>query len=147
MSDLIDRQAAIDSLTLNAGWKDEEGRSIEDWDERKKIWTDLISLIPSAQPKPRWIPVSKRQPDKPGVYWVTVFNREWNKEGTDIVQGAKPPKDEYWDDHKNLYAVRQDGKWVMTKQRVWTGECWSGYGEIQLAWMEMPAPYTEEDNG
>ena len=51
MSNLIDRQAAIDSLTLNAGWKDEEGRSVEDWDERKKIWTALISLIPSAQPE------------------------------------------------------------------------------------------------
>lgn len=108
---------------------------------------DLKNELPSAQPKPRWIQVSKRQPDKPGVYWVTVFNREWNKEGTDIVQGAKPPKDEYWDDHKNLYAERQDGKWVVTAQRVWTGECWSGYGEIQLAWMEMPAPYTEDDNG
>ncbi len=51
MDDLISRQAAIDSLTLNAGWKDEEGRSVEDWDERKKIWTVLISLIPSAHPK------------------------------------------------------------------------------------------------
>lgn len=51
MSNLIDRQAAIDSLTLNAGWKDEEGRSVEDWDERKKIWTALINLIPSAQPE------------------------------------------------------------------------------------------------
>lgn len=49
--ELISRQAAIDFLTLNAGWKDEEGRSVEDWDERKKIWADLISLIPSTQPE------------------------------------------------------------------------------------------------
>lgn len=94
-----------------------------------------------GQPNPRWIPVSERQPDKPGVYLVTVFNREWV--GDDIMQGARPPKDEYWDDHKNIYAGRQDGKWVMTGQRVWNGECWTGYGEIQLAWMEMPEPYTD----
>lgn len=106
---------------------------------------DEQPTIESAQPGQRWIPVSERQPDKPGVYLVTVFNREWV--GDDIMQGAKPPKDEYWDDHKNIYAGRQDGKWVMTGQRVWNGECWTGYGEIQLAWMEMPAPYTEEDNG
>ena len=108
-------------------------------------WLSIIEREHAAQPEQRWIPVSKRQPDEPGVYLATVFNREWV--GDDIRQGAKPPKDEYWDDHKNIFAERQDGKWVVTCQRVFDGKCWTGYGEIQLAWMEMPAPYTEEDNG
>lgn len=47
--DLISRQAVIDFLTLNAGWKDEDGQTVENWVERKKIWSDLISGIPSAE--------------------------------------------------------------------------------------------------
>ena len=111
----------------------------------RQIAEKCLNALPSAQQEQRWIPVSKRQPDEPGVYLATVFNREWV--GDDIMQGAKPPKDEYWDDHKNIFAGRQDGKWVVTVQRVWDGKCWTGCGEIQLAWMEMPAPYTEDDNG
>ena len=38
---------------------------------------DMISMIkrfPSAQPEPKWIPVSERLPDKPNVYMVTDHN-------------------------------------------------------------------------
>ena len=81
MSNLIDRQVAIDSLTLNAGWKDEEGRSVEDWDERKKIWTALINLIPSAQPerkRGRWINVydsgvAFKRCSECGIYVEDIF--------------------------------------------------------------------------
>lgn len=148
--ELISRQVAVDAI---GKLSDEIYRTVEkgatfptrEWFDGMAQAEHIVKNLPSAQPEQRWIPVSERQPDKPGVYLVTVFNREWV--GDDIMQGAKPPKDEYWDDHKNHYARRQDGKWVMTGQRVWNGECWTGYGEIQLAWMEMPAPYTEEDNG
>lgn len=91
-----------------------------------------------------WIPVSERLPEKPGCYLVTIFNREW-KDG-DIVQGEKPKKGEFWENHANMYAERPDGKWVAVEQRVFQNDVrpvWSGYGEQVLAWMPLPKPYTE----
>lgn len=96
-----------------------------------------------------WIPVTERLPEKSGAYLVTILNRELGPHtdhGHDVIQGAKPPKDEYWDHHANLYAERADGKWVHMVQRIFDAEIcdWSGYGEIQLAWMPLPEPYKEE---
>jgi hypothetical protein len=91
-----------------------------------------------------WIPTSERLPEKLDVYLVTIFNREWK--GRDIVQGEKPPKDEFWDHHANMYAERLDGKWVTMETRIFLPEPrphWSGYDEIVLAWMPLPKPYTE----
>ena len=51
MGDLISRQAAIDYFVRNVGWYDDDGYPVEDSDELKKIWTDLINGIPSVQPE------------------------------------------------------------------------------------------------
>lgn len=52
MSDYISREAAIEYLTLNMGWNDEDGYPVDDWDERKANIADLINGIPAADVRP-----------------------------------------------------------------------------------------------
>ena len=58
MDDYISRGAAVEYLTLNMGWNDENGYPIDDWDERKAIIADRLGGIPAADVKPvvrgRW---------------------------------------------------------------------------------------------
>ena len=63
MSDLIDRQAAIDYFVTNVGFHDEDGCPIEDECELREIWTGYFDGIPPAQPEiirckdcKHWIP-------------------------------------------------------------------------------------------
>ena len=51
MSDLIDRQQAIDYFVTNVGFHDEDGYPIEDECELREIWTGYFDGIPSAQPE------------------------------------------------------------------------------------------------
>ena len=55
----IEKEAAIDYLTLNMNWYDEDGGQVDDWDERKAISSDLLDGIPPADVKPvmrgKWI--------------------------------------------------------------------------------------------
>lgn len=118
------------------------------YDIKKKMGDQPVILLSPfmdvVHPAQRWIPVTERLPEKAGVYLVTILNREW-KDG-DIVQGEKPKKDEFWENHANMYAERPDGKWVAVEQRVFQNDVrpiWSGYGEQVLAWMPLPKPYTE----
>lgn len=62
VGDMISRQAAIDYFVINVGFHDEDGYSIEDTDELRKIWTEYFDGIPPAQPAP----------DNNGDLWVTV---------------------------------------------------------------------------
>ena len=48
MSDYISREAAIEYLTLNMGWNDENGYPVDDWDERRAHIADLVNGIPAA---------------------------------------------------------------------------------------------------
>lgn len=114
--------------------------------EREALLKGLVSSmeIKYELDVPRWIPVTERLPEKPGCYLVTILNREWV--GKEIVQGAKPPKDNLWENHANIYAERSDGKWVAVEKRVFQNDVrpvWSGYDEQVLAWMPLPKPYTE----
>ena len=60
MSDLIDRQAAIDEVHKNydtiLDFKS-DGRTVAD------SFEDIINALPSAQPEPQWIPCSERMPE------------------------------------------------------------------------------------
>ena len=51
VGDMIYRQAAIEYFVTNVGFNDEDGYSIYDSDELRKIWTDYFDGIPSAQPE------------------------------------------------------------------------------------------------
>lgn len=92
-----------------------------------------------------WIRCDERLPEKEGVYLVTILNREWNRDRSGIEDGIKPPKDEYWEQHKDLYGQLPDGRWVKVEQRVFHDGIWSGYMETVLAWMQMPGPYGAEE--
>ena len=63
MTDYISREAAIEYLTLNMGWHDEDGYPVDDWDERKAHIADLINGIPAADVRPKWISVEERLPE------------------------------------------------------------------------------------
>ena len=52
MSDFISREAAIEYFMINTNWHDEEGYSIDDWYEKRKLLEDYFNGVPSAEPEP-----------------------------------------------------------------------------------------------
>ena len=72
MTDLIDRQAAIDSMCeLMHHWFGCDSK-----DEIREIKRELGKL-PSAEPEQRWIPVTERVPeDDRKEYLITVLDNE-----------------------------------------------------------------------
>lgn len=52
MTEYIEKQAAIEYLMINMGWHDEDGRSVDDAEEKRGIITDLINGIPPADVRP-----------------------------------------------------------------------------------------------
>lgn len=59
---LINREDAINYLMTNMNWHDEDGYTVEDAAEKRKIITDLINGIPDADDG--WISVEKRLPEE-----------------------------------------------------------------------------------
>ena len=115
MSDLIERQAAIDAL------KEERCPCESDYDEGylsmldKAIWI-MDEWLPSAQPEQRWIPCSERLPEKDGRYQVTRYDYVANTEFIDILWYEE---NLWWNRHSTGdYAV--------------------------IAWMPLPEPYRAE---
>ena len=72
MSDLIERKDAIDYFVTNIGVVDEDGYAVDDYDERVKIWTERFSGIPSAEPGPKWIPVTEALPEDK-TWYLGIF--------------------------------------------------------------------------
>ena len=52
MTDLILRDAAINYLMTNMGWRDEDGYEVDDADEKRAIITDLVNGIPAVDAAP-----------------------------------------------------------------------------------------------
>ena len=52
MGDLISREAAIEYLMTNMGWRDEDGYEVDDADEKRAIITDLVNGIPTVEAAP-----------------------------------------------------------------------------------------------
>ena len=83
MDDLISRQAAIDRIN-----KQREHLQPDIYPQDKigdaayRICTEFIERLPSAQPKPQWIPVSERLPEEKKFVLVTFgwFGRKTDPE-------------------------------------------------------------------
>lgn len=122
MADYIDRQAAIDALSLMQGIVAHEG-------VRKGIsiaWQQIKDL-PSAQPEQRWIPVKWREPDEEEAkYWCYMADCEMPEDGQKILvtDGKYVWKDVHVDD---------DGLHLDSM------EDWQNI----TAWMPLPEPYKE----
>ena len=52
MDDLISRKETIDYLMTNMGWHDENGREVDDADDKRAIISDLINGIQSVDVAP-----------------------------------------------------------------------------------------------
>lgn len=126
----IEKEAAINYLTLNMCWYDEEGGQVEDWDERKAIISDLLDGIPPADVKPvvkgEWIPVTERLPEID----MTFPHSEWY-----LVQ--------YEDGYMDVAS------WSNVN-RFWTDLVtephWNcAQFQTVVAWMSLPEPYRKEE--
>ena len=66
MKDLISRKAAIEYLTTNMGWHDEDGYEVDDADEKREVISDLLNGIPAVEAVPvrhgRWIKMTGMMP-------------------------------------------------------------------------------------
>ena len=133
MSDLIDRQAAIENIKECA----QAAHSNYEWDMEQGYINAIECLeeLPSAQPEPQWIPCSERLPEErdwylgifkePDTGWINPIpficdyllgtkTKATTKEGW-ILKGHTD-REEYIDYYFNL-------------------EC--------VAWMPLPEPYKE----
>ena len=136
MSDLISRQAAIDALADMHCKSDEDGYV---WIIRSDAWA-RIDALPSAEPEPKWIPVSERLPKSRTYCLFTVFEHDSELEATTIetVYGR-------FDDYgEQRYCSWEDefGECCIEGEEQLDGD----HDEIiekVLAWMPLPEPYKE----
>ena len=132
MSDLIDRQDAIDAL----GEKPLVWDDFSDFDLGKAAqWSDDVDTIkelPSAQPK--WIPVTEQLPEEDKEVLVSVY-----------FAGLKQT-------HKNGWKDDFEPSYYVDIARYFCGEWSCATDEYKiasnrhtvLAWMPLPEPYKGE---
>ena len=118
MSDLIDRQVAIEYIKLQK-WRRFDGMTIED-----AILT-MIREVPSAQPEQRWIPCSERLPEEDQYNLVTMQHANGEIDVV-IARLVKP------------YSKKVPWEWE-SDDAEWTWSFGNGF-----AWMPLPAPYQAE---
>lgn len=126
MSDPIDREALMKRF---AAFIRAHGDS-----EPAPTWNDAVSLVgsmPSAQPEPRWIPVTERPPKNNGRYLVTrgmnAIGSLWNRV--------------YIINYSDLMGLRKEKIW-------WTGNVGkSDFVQFEdvLAWMPLPKRYERSE--
>lgn len=78
----------------------------------------VINHLEKMQSEPQWIPCSERLPEKFGNYLVSVKRHGWNCE--EHIENDIA----YWDDLEGFHKVDE-----------------------VLAWMPLPEPYKEGENG
>ena len=120
MSDLIDRQAAIDALTDMHCKSDEDGYV---WIIRSDAWA-RIDALPSVQPEQRWIPVTESLPREDD--YRPCYGYE---------DGAV-----WWRNDMGLMGLG----WYYPSTGMWAyydelERCDKGVGNV-VAWMPLPEP-------
>ena len=122
MNDLISRQAAIDAV-------DAIGHiaTLPDGDEviRKSAVKYTLSMLPSAQPEQRWIPVSEKLPEED--HWLGGSGKQFSDNVLVSVYNSDD-EDEWVDVSQTI-----DGEWRIELPR---------HCKI-VAWMPLPKPYKE----
>jgi hypothetical protein len=120
MSDLIERQAALDAITGYQGVVD------------KSVAKRILIQLPSAKPEQRWIPCSERLPE----YNETVLTWDGNAfcvekripyirdDDGEPIEGDWWVDDEYDEYESDYYPNLRDG--------------------AAIAWMPLPEPYKGE---
>lgn len=123
MSDLIKRQDVIDAIA-NVDMQMYEGNAAVGrrlYLKQEEILS-IIENFPSADPKRKWIPVSKRLPWNDTNVLVTVLDDSGDTPWSYTSIGWLTPKGEYWVvDNEMCYGV--------------------------VAWMPLPEPYRAEMRG
>lgn len=121
MSELIDRQAAIDALdfeivhmTAYCDGKN-EGNPLAQYNKGLEDGKKAIKALPPAQPEPQWISVSERLPEESEYYIITASDGVGHR--TTFAKFQKKAK-----------------SWDLTGAR--------SYWKV-IAWMPLPTPYTK----
>ena len=150
MSDLIDRQAAIDALAKAVT----EGYGIDCGVIHSDVIYEILQDLPSVQPQPNWIPCSERLPeDSDDVLITYVF--DYGKSCPDDIkallesdEGAYVlfnPKKVWEMPHITIahyYDGTEDGE---PSEWCYDNECYSMPEEVRvIAWMPLPEPYMED---
>ena len=118
MSDLIDRQAAIDALRAMQTYKLFAGDDMLLIDQAG-AQTELM-MLPPAQPEPHWIPVTERLPEI-GEYVLCMIRQQYRGQ---FHVCHYVDKDKY---HDHPYF-----------------DWWhNGFPDV-VAWMPLPKPYKGE---
>lgn len=95
----IEKEAAIDYLTLNMNWYDEDGGQVDDWDERKAIISDLLDGIPPAEVKPvfrgEWVIEETVEIGGIWVKWCCDECGYVRTQGWKFTKDGKKPKAKY----------------------------------------------------
>ena len=129
MSNLIDRQAAIEALTENKEMINAVLDSLTlDYNTRRyqeqrrgQINEDIetIKELPSAQPERKWIPCSERLPEKPDNYPCCGIYRTY-------------------------FLVTLKSGCVKSLGYEFDSDRWQITGSPVIAWMPLPEPYQAE---
>ena len=104
----------------------------DEWDGMVLSVFDGIRNFPSAQPEPRWIPVTERLPEKEGYYW-TVHSYMSGHIGYNIAHFAKDlyKVDEYdfaeWKGVPGFFTIDDEYGYIKVDAIAWMPiEPWRG---------------------
>ena len=98
---------------------------------RMKQW---FEHLPSAQPEPKWIPVSERPPEEDGEYLVLYYIQ--SKYKSYVYDVRLFTNDLYKIDEYDFYDKKGQKGWVYYDREY--GFC---EDNSVIAWMSLPKPY------